>query len=140
MARQQNQQQNMANYPPSTAVSRPASVLLESPTGYQNNEQNYATGRPRSQSHTVYSSYVPPPSATSSSISAQETGDNPVRFQNWRQPPHRSKLSKQYTPSEEDSDEEPLGRSTNNADVRLRYKFMSGAALELNSDTSGSTR
>ncbi|KAF9570516.1 hypothetical protein EC968_001738 [Mortierella alpina] len=138
MARQQHQQQQKANYPLPSVVSRPASVLLESPTGYQSSEQNYTTGRPRSQSHTVYSNYIPPPSSISP-ISSQETGDNPVRFQNWRQPPHRSKLSKQYTPSEEDSDEEPLGRSANNADVR-RSKFMSGAAPELNSDTSGSTR
>ncbi|KAF9963472.1 hypothetical protein BGZ70_007391 [Mortierella alpina] len=137
MARQQiQQQQQKANHPPPSAVSRPASVLLESPTGYRNNEQNNTTGRPRSQSHTVYSDYVPPPSSTSSSVSSQEAGDNPVRFQNWRQPPHRSKLSKQYTPSEDDSDDEPLGRSANNAEVRMRSKFMSGAALELNSDTS----
>ncbi|CAO3564979.1 unnamed protein product [Mortierella alpina] len=141
MARQQiHQQQQKANHVPSSAVSRPASVLLESPTGYRNNEQNSTTGRPRSQSHTVYSDYVPPPPSTSSSISSQEAGDNPVRFQNWRQPAHRSKLSKQYTPSEEDSDEEPLGRSANNAEVRLRSKFMSGAAPELNSDTSESIR
>ncbi|KAF9922169.1 hypothetical protein FBU30_007734 [Linnemannia zychae] len=36
--------------------------------------------------------------------------DNPVRVQPPRQPTHRSKLSKQYAPSDsEDSDDEPLG-------------------------------
>ncbi|KAG0335792.1 hypothetical protein BG004_008314, partial [Podila humilis] len=52
-----------------------------------------------------------------------------ARYQSWRQPAHKSKLSKQYTPSEtEDSDDE--------SDVRHRSRFMSGAALELNRDVA----
>ncbi|KAF8936038.1 hypothetical protein BGZ58_004665 [Dissophora ornata] len=46
--------------------------------------------------------------------------------------PHQSKLSKQYTPSEEDSDEEN--------DVKRRSRFLSGAALELNSNSADNLR
>ncbi|KAG0367952.1 hypothetical protein BGZ54_002941 [Gamsiella multidivaricata] len=62
------------------------------------------------------------------SSSHELVSDNPVRFQNWRQPAHRSKLSKQYTPSEDELD------SDDESDIKRRTKFMSGTALELNTD------
>ncbi|GJJ78551.1 hypothetical protein EMPS_10910 [Entomortierella parvispora] len=130
---QDKQQQLMPTYPQPPRLTRPSSVLLEPSTGFQGQEMHQSNTRPRSQSQTIYSTYLPPPAAaasphsgTSSSVSDPE---NPVRFQNWRQPAHRSKLSKQYTPSEEDSDEET---SAANAEIRRRSKFMSGAPLELN--------
>ncbi|KAG0203822.1 hypothetical protein BGX33_008893 [Mortierella sp. NVP41] len=54
--------------------------------------------------------------------------DMQPRHQNRRPPTHRSKLSKQYMPSE-DSDEDSQG---DKASARRRSKYMSGAALELN--------
>ncbi|KAG0050024.1 hypothetical protein BGZ83_005187 [Gryganskiella cystojenkinii] len=124
-------QQQRASYPQPPRLTRPASVILEPSTSFQGQELQQNNTRPRSQSHTVYSSYLPPPAAavTGGSISEPE---NPVRFQNWRQPAHRSKLSNQYTPSEEDSDEET---SAANAEVRRRSKFMSGTPLELNNSS-----
>ncbi|KAG0221121.1 hypothetical protein BGX31_010178, partial [Mortierella sp. GBA43] len=53
---------------------------------------------------------------------------NPVRPPP-RQPTFRSKLSKQYTPSDsEDSDDEPLGLSV----PSRQSKYMSGQPVELN--------
>ncbi|KAG0327600.1 hypothetical protein BGZ99_007302 [Dissophora globulifera] len=144
-----------ARYPKPPTLARPASVLLEPSTAPHLLSQNKHSNRPRSQSQVVYPSYLPPPSVSSSSstsslisttVSSSCTGnsvntgtgfeapsDNPVR---WRQPPHKSKLSKQYTPSEEESDEEP-GTKT---DFKRRSKFMSGTALELNSEGTDSLR
>ncbi|KAG0213661.1 hypothetical protein BGX28_003814 [Mortierella sp. GBA30] len=140
MAHQQNHQQQKASYPQPPGLTRPASVLLESSTGYHSQDQNSVSGRPRSHSHTVYSNYIPPPSLPSSSTLSQDAGDNPIRFQTSRQPPHRSKLSKQYTPSEEDSDDEPLGMTATYTGDKRRTKFMSGTAFELNSDIGESPR
>ncbi|KAK3809602.1 MAG: hypothetical protein J3R72DRAFT_82089 [Linnemannia gamsii] len=60
------------------------------------------------------------------------------RLQNWRPPTHKSKLSKQYMPTE-DSDEESSSQhhtgaagGGERAGARRRSKYMSGAALELN--------
>ncbi|KAG0306249.1 hypothetical protein BGZ98_002715 [Dissophora globulifera] len=144
-----------ARYPKPPTLARPASVLLEPSTTTHLLSQNKHSNRPRSQSQVIHPSYLPPPSASSSSstsslipttVSSSSTGnsvntgtgfespsDNPVR---WRQPPHKSKLSKQYTPSEEESDEEP-GTKT---DFKRRSKFMSGTALELNSEGTDSLR
>ncbi|KAK3840231.1 MAG: hypothetical protein JOS17DRAFT_10970 [Linnemannia elongata] len=57
--------------------------------------------------------------------------DNPVRAQLPRQPAHRSKLSKQYSPSDsEDSDDEPLALQSSRQST-----YMSGPLVELNSAT-----
>ncbi|KAF9112487.1 hypothetical protein BGX27_003278 [Mortierella sp. AM989] len=132
--------QQQRPYPLLPKIARPASVLLEPSMAYQAQQDKNITTRPRSQSHTSDSSYVPPPAASTSlpsltsatnNITAHEPlSDNPVRFQNWRQPAHRSKLSMQYTPSEEDSDEE----SGKKSEAKRRSKYMSGTALELNSN------
>ncbi|KAI1317258.1 hypothetical protein EDD11_008745 [Mortierella claussenii] len=117
------------------------------------------------QSHTNYPAQLPPPSSngsthissdsssssssgpsTSSSTSSHEQTPEPIRYTLTdnpvrmplpapRQPAHRSKLSKQYTPSEsEDSDDEPLGLGLAHAPRRSR--FMSGQPVELNSNKS----
>ncbi|KAK3823958.1 MAG: hypothetical protein JOS17DRAFT_277483 [Linnemannia elongata] len=139
------QQQQQRTYPLPPKLNRPASVLLEPSTVYHAQE---IVTRPRSQSQAVYSTYVPPPNTSQSSIgnsngnsgsgisnSSINSGLDPgssndlqPRLQNWRPPAHKSKLSKQYTPSE-DSDEESTGGK---AGARRRSKYMSGAALELN--------
>ncbi|KAK5820853.1 hypothetical protein F5H01DRAFT_170787 [Linnemannia elongata] len=55
--------------------------------------------------------------------------DNPVRAQPPRQPTHRSKLSKQYSPSDsEDSDDEPLALQSSRQST-----YMSGPLVKLNS-------
>ncbi|KAF9277205.1 hypothetical protein BGZ88_001296 [Linnemannia elongata] len=142
---QQQQQQQQRAYPLPPKLNRPASVLLEPSAAYHAQEK---VTRPRSQSQAVYSTYVPPPnisqsssgnsngnSSNSNSSSSTNSGLEPgsgndiqPRLQNWRPPTHKSKLSKQYTPSE-DSDEESTGEK---AAARRRSKYMSGAALELN--------
>ncbi|KAF9927441.1 hypothetical protein FBU30_003240 [Linnemannia zychae] len=139
MIQQPHQQQQRIAFPQPPKLNRPASVLLEPSTSYQHE----TTTRPRSQSQVTYSSYVPPPSinspttlsinnnSTNNSISGLEpSSDIQPRLQNWRPPTNKSKLSKQYTPSEEDSDDEAT-RGDKNTTSR-RSKYMSGAALELN--------
>ncbi|KAF9999084.1 hypothetical protein BGZ79_007284 [Entomortierella chlamydospora] len=134
---QQQQQRQQPSYPMPPKIARPASVLLESSMGHQAQQDKSNNTRPRSQSHTVYSNYAPSASASANNTTSHELlSDNPVRFQNWSQPAHKSKLSKQYTPSDEDSDDE----SGANAEARRRAKYMSGTALELNSNGSGSLR
>ncbi|KAF9378671.1 hypothetical protein CPB97_009425 [Podila verticillata] len=127
-------------------------------TKQSNPSQRMIQTRPRSQAN--YSNYFPPPPpqlstsapsdmsrmsglssnafSTTSNSSLEPSSDHNLsadaRFQNWRQPAHRSKLSKQYTPSEtEDSDEE-------SADIKRRSRFLSGAAIELNSDSAENLR
>ncbi|KAG9060948.1 hypothetical protein KI688_007775 [Linnemannia hyalina] len=108
-------------------------------------------GRPRSQaafsSHGPSSSESSQHSSQSSSSSSSSTSsrtstneafpalvrytltDNPVRAQPPRQPAYRSKLSKQYSPSDsEDSDDEPLALQSSH-----QHTYMSGPAVELNS-------
>ncbi|KAG0265041.1 hypothetical protein BGZ95_003437, partial [Linnemannia exigua] len=114
--------------------------------------------RPRSQSQAVYSStYVPPPTTTTTNSSQTTTtpqfsgsssnnsansglepgSDMQPRLQNWRPPTHKSKLSKQYMPTE-DSDEESSSQQQTGAgggertSAGRRSKYMSGAPLELN--------
>ncbi|KAF9188282.1 hypothetical protein BGZ51_000676 [Haplosporangium sp. Z 767] len=83
-------------------------------------------------------------SSTSSRSSAHEAPpglvrytltDNPVRVQPPSQPTQRSKLSKQYTPSEsEDSDDEPLGRDRIQSQRRSRYPPK--PLVDLNANTA----
>ncbi|KAF9935763.1 hypothetical protein BGZ65_003046 [Modicella reniformis] len=136
-------QQPQARYPQPPKLTRPSSVLLEPSKASQmqqqqqhlSHQQDKSGNRPRSQSHTLSPSYLPPLSNTTSSSSGtshESASENPIRFQAWGQPAHKSKLSKQYMPSEEDSDDE--------TDVKRRSKFMSGAALELNSTSADGLR
>ncbi|KAF9187403.1 hypothetical protein BGZ51_001309 [Haplosporangium sp. Z 767] len=125
--------QKQLQHPQSPRVARPASVLLEPSSSREVSNDRSSMGRPRSQSHTVYSNHLPSAAASTHTNSGLEPAqDNPVRFQQWRQPTNKSKLSKQYVPSEEDSDNESSVMAA--SDVKRRSKFMSGAALELNSN------
>ncbi|KAG0022610.1 hypothetical protein BGZ81_008461 [Podila clonocystis] len=144
----------------SSTIDNRLSVGLTQHTHQGNTSQRMIQTRPRSQAN--YSNYFPPPLplstsapsdisrisgpsrppsgssfSTSSNSPPEPSSDHNLsadaRFQNWRQPAHRSKLSKQYTPSEtEDSDEE--------SEIKRRSRFLSGAALELNSDAAENLR
>ncbi|KAG0289107.1 hypothetical protein BGZ98_003980, partial [Dissophora globulifera] len=78
----------------------------------------------RSSAHEVMSSHEPV---------RYTLTDNPIRLPPQRQPAHRSKLFKQYTPSEsEDSDDEPLAHA-------VQSRFSPGQPIALNNSTSTST-
>ncbi|KAG0367027.1 hypothetical protein BGX24_003438, partial [Mortierella sp. AD032] len=104
-------------------------------------QQAFAQGPSSSESsqHSTRSS-TSSSSSTSSRSSVHETPlvrytltDNPVRVQPPRQPAHRSKLSKQYSPSDsEDSDDEPLGLQSPRPS-----KYMPGQVAEENNNNNG---
>ncbi|KAI8600163.1 hypothetical protein EDD21DRAFT_377879 [Dissophora ornata] len=138
--KQQQQQLHRPTTP--QEMIRPSSPSLQAEVR-RHSHANYSTQLPPSSSDEtsqISSRSSSSGSSTNSTSSSHEPTpetarytlpDNLVRLPPPRQPAHRSKLSKQYTPSDtEDSDDEPLGSS---AQAQRRSRYMSGQPTELNS-------
>ncbi|KAF9540339.1 hypothetical protein EC957_004379 [Mortierella hygrophila] len=109
-------------------AGRPRSQAAFSSHGPSSSESSQHSSQSSSSSSSITSSRSSTNEASPALVRYTLT-DNPVRAQPPRQPPHRSKLSKQYSPSDsEDSDDEPLALQSSH-----QHTYMYGPAVELNS-------